>query len=344
MKILVTGGCGFIGSALIRKALSNGYSVSNVDCLTYAGSLYNLTNIEKNKLYEFNKVDITNIIDLKEVVNSYKPMKIIHLAAESHVDRSIDNPNAFMQTNIIGTFNLLEVALEYWNETQDKNFVFHHVSTDEVFGSLGTSGLFSEDSSYLPNSPYAASKASSDHIVRAWNKTFRLPIVISNCSNNYGPYQFPEKFIPLVILNAIQGKKIPIYGNGENIRDWLYVEDHAEALIEVFNKGKQGRSYNIGGNNELKNIDLAKKICDILDKKVPKETSYSDLIEFVEDRPGHDERYAIDSSRILNELGWKPKNTFEQGLDRTVTWYLNNNDWINNINQKNLGKRLGTSR
>lgn len=341
MKILVTGGCGFIGSAFVRKALSIGYSVVNIDSLTYAGSLKNLEKENQSKLYKFFKTDIRNLDQVNSIFEETQPDKVIHLAAESHVDRSIEAPIDFLETNVLGTYNMLEASLKHYNRSKKNKFIFHHVSTDEVYGSLGSTGLFSEETPYSPNSPYSASKASSDHFVRAWHETFGLPIVITNCSNNYGPFQFPEKLIPLIILNALNKKPIEIYGDGSNIRDWLHVYDHVDALIEVLNNGINGRTYNIGGHNEVKNIDIALKICSILDKKIPSNNPYSDLITFVDDRPGHDKRYAIDASRIKNELNWTPKYTIESGINQTIDWYLNNVEWLNHIKSENIGDRLG---
>ena len=328
MKILVTGGSGFIGSAVIRKALSYNYSVVNVDALTYASNEKNLEIVKNSPLYKFENVNIRSLKDLQKVFEKHKPDRIMHLAAESHVDRSIEGPYAFIETNILGTFNLLQVSRDYLKSKKNKdNFRFHHISTDEVFGSLGEEGLFSEDTPYNPNSPYSASKASSDHLVRAWGVTYDLPVLITNCSNNYGPYQHSEKLIPKVIINIIKGEKIPVYGNGKNIRDWLYVEDHAEALLLVLEQGEIGRSYNIGGNNEAKNIHIIEKICSILDSKLGSSSRSSDLIAYVDDRLGHDQRYAIDSSRIDNELSWKPKVSIDEGLNKTVDWYLSNQSW-----------------
>jgi len=328
MKILVTGGSGFIGSAVIRKAIKDNHSIVNVDALTYASNLKNLESVENSPLYKFENVNINSAKDLKEVFERHRPDRVMHLAAESHVDRSIEGPYAFMETNILGTFNLLQVSKDYVKTEENKdNFRFHHISTDEVFGSLGEDGLFSEDTPYNPNSPYSASKASSDHLVRAWGATYGLPVLITNCSNNYGPYQHPEKLIPKVIINIIRGEKIPVYGNGKNIRDWLYVEDHAEALLLVLEKGEIGRSYNIGGMNEAENIQIIEKICGIIDSKLSSSSRSADLIAYVDDRQGHDQRYAIDSSRIDKEMGWKPKISIDEGLIKTVDWYLSNQPW-----------------
>ena len=353
MKILVTGGAGFIGSAVIRHILSNTQdSVINVDALTYAGNLESLQNADESDRYYFEHVNICNRIELDRVFNTHKPDVVMHLAAESHVDRSITGPAEFIQTNIVGTYNLLEAAREYWNtlEAVAKNaFRFHHISTDEVYGDLphpdeqvGDLPLFTEETSYAPSSPYSASKASSDHLVRAWLRTYGFPTIITNCSNNYGPYHFPEKLIPLVILNALEGKNLPIYGKGDQIRDWLYVEDHARALYKVVTEGKVGETYNIGGHNEKQNIEVVQTICNILDELVPKESNYSEQITFVSDRPGHDRRYAIDSSKMSNELNWTPIETFETGLLKTVQWYLDNQKWSKNVQDGSYQReRLG---
>ena len=345
MKILVTGGAGFIGSAVVRLAIARGHNVVNVDVLTYAACLDNLVSVADNPNYAFEQVDIRDRAGLGPVFAKYAPDTVMHLAAESHVDRSIDSPADFIDTNINGTFNMLEAARTYWQAQGRPNaFRFHHISTDEVFGSLGPTGMFTETTPYDPRSPYSASKASSDHLVRAWHETYGLPVVLTNCSNNYGPYHFPEKLIPVVILNALAGKKLPIYGNGENIRDWLYVEDHADALLLVLEKGEVGRSYNIGGENECTNLELVKTLCGILDRLRPRAVgSYTDLITFVTDRPGHDARYAIDPSRIRTELGWRPSVTVEEGLEKTVQWYLDNQDWLSALlNRAGVGQRLGT--
>ena len=347
-KILVTGGTGFIGSAVVRTAISRGYEIVNVDSLTYAACPENLSSVDGHKNYEFEMCDITNLAKLTRVFAKHKPDAVMHLAAESHVDRSIDSPSAFIQTNIVGTFNLLEVSRKYWHERdlRDK-FCFHHVSTDEVYGSLSTDTeiQFTEDTAYDPRSPYSASKASSDHLVRAWNKTYGLPTIITNCSNNYGPFHFPEKLVPITIINALEGKPIPIYGDGSNIRDWLYVEDHADALLLVLAKGKRGYGYNIGGENERTNLTLVMSICKILDRLKPKSAgSFLDQIIFVEDRPGHDARYAISPERMRNELDWHPSVTIEEGLELTVEWYLNNEDWWRPLLDRNgVGYRLGTT-
>ncbi len=344
MKILVTGGAGFIGSAVVRQAVDRGYDVVNLDALTYAACLDNVASVADKPNYSFEQVDIRDRKALDAVFARHKPDAVMHLAAESHVDRSIDGPSDFMETNIIGTFNLLEAARSYWGaQGKPDTFRFHHISTDEVFGSLGADGQFTETTPYDPRSPYSASKASSDHLVRAWHETYDLPVVLTNCSNNYGPFHFPEKLVPVVILNALHGKPIPIYGKGDNVRDWLFVEDHADALLLVLEKGELGRSYNIGGENERSNLELVQTICDILDKKRPDNAPHSDLITFVTDRPGHDMRYAIDPTRIRDELGWRPSVTVEQGLEKTVTWYLENTDWWQALlDRDGVGKRLGT--
>ena len=345
MIILVTGGAGFIGSAVVRLAIARGHSVVNVDALTYAACLDNLASVAEHTNYAFEQVDIRNRAVLDAVFTKYAPDAVMHLAAESHVDRSIDGPADFIETNVKGTFNMLEAARSYWqSQGKPESFRFHHISTDEVFGSLGPTGMFTEDTPYDPRSPYSASKASSDHLVRAWRETYGLPVVLTNCSNNYGPYHFPEKLIPVVILNALAGKPLPIYGDGENMRDWLYVEDHADALLLVLEKGALGRSYNIGGENERTNLELVKTLCGILDYLHPRdEGSYADLITFVTDRPGHDARYAIDPSRILNELGWRPSVTLEEGLEKTVQWYLDNENWWRPLlGRTGVGERLGT--
>ena len=331
MKILITGGAGFIGSSVTRLAIGTGHQVVNVDALGYGGLKENVASISGNPNYAFEYADIRDYDSLIKIFSHHNPHAVMHLAAESHVDRSIENPIDFIETNINGTFNILEAARHYWQIIgRPDHFRFHHVSTDEVFGSLPADPdvKFTEDMPYDPNSPYSASKASSDHVVRAWWKTYGLPVILTNCSNNYGPYQFPEKLIPVVILSALAGRPLPIYGNGENIRDWLYVEDHAKALLLVLKKGIIGRSYNIGGQNECTNLALVQTLCQILDQACPRDTgSYCDLITFVKDRPGHDARYAIDSSRICNELGWSPSVSLQEGLEKTVHWYLDNKDW-----------------
>ena len=344
MKILVTGGAGFIGSAVVRLAVSKGHSVVNLDALTYAACLANVAPVTNSPLYEFEQADIRDRAALDRIFAVHAPDAVMHLAAESHVDRSIDGPGDFIETNIPGTFNLLEAARAYWTRAgKPDGFRFHHISTDEVFGSLGPAGMFTEDTPYDPRSPYSASKAASDHLVRAWHETYGLPVVLTNCSNNYGPYHFPEKLIPVTILNALHGKPIPVYGNGLNIRDWLYVEDHAEALLCVLERGALGRSYNIGGENERTNINLVRTICALLDEMKPRAAgSYADLITFVADRPGHDARYAIDPSRIRDELGWRPSVTVEEGLRRTVRWYLDNESWWRPLLARSgVGERLG---
>ena len=338
-RVLVTGGSGFIGSSLCRHlVLNNGYDVCNIDKLTYAGIRESLRSIENNPKYQFFKVDICKGEDVKEIIRNFKPDIIMHLAAESHVDRSIDNSSNFINTNIFGTYTLLECARSYWetlNYLEKDNFRFHHVSTDEVYGSLGKNDLFTEETPYSPRSPYSSSKASSDHLVRAWFHTYGLPIVISNCSNNYGPYQFPEKLIPLMILNALEGKSLPIYGKGDNIRDWLYIEDHVQALITVAEKGVNGQTYNIGGRNEFTNLDIVKLLCKNLDIIKPKRNSYVDQIIFVDDRPGHDFRYAIDPSKIEKELGWKATENFDSGILKTISWYLENEWWWKPLIKRN---------
>ncbi len=343
MKILVTGGAGFIGSAVVRLAISRGHDIINLDALTYAGCLDNLTSVAQSNHYSFAQADIRDRAAVDQVLADHQPDAVMHLAAESHVDRSIDGPGDFIETNITGTYNMLEASRAYWVAAGKPDaFRFHHISTDEVFGSLGEEGMFTEDTPYDPRSPYSASKAASDHLVRAWHETYGLPVVLTNCSNNYGPYHFPEKLIPVVILNALAGKDIPIYGQGLNVRDWLYVEDHADALLLVLEKGAVGRSYNIGGENEARNIDLVKSICSILDRMRPKEGSYADQITFVQDRAGHDMRYAIDPTRIREELGWRPSVTLEEGLERTVTWYLENEAWWRALQDRDgVGSRLG---
>lgn len=344
MKILVTGGAGFIGSAVVRLAVERGHTVINLDALTYAACLDNIACVADSPLYRFEHADIRDRAALDHILAAHTPDAIMHLAAESHVDRSIDGPGEFIETNITGTYTLLEAARSYWAaQGKPDTFRFHHISTDEVFGTLGDTGLFTEETPYDPRSPYSASKAASDHLVRAWAETYGLPVVLSNCSNNYGPYHFPEKLIPVVILNALAGKLLPIYGNGSNIRDWLYVEDHADALLCVLENGAMGRSYNIGGDNERSNLDLVKTICGLLDSKRPRaQGSYADLITFVADRPGHDARYAIDATRIRSELGWRPSVTLEEGLARTVQWYLDNEDWWRALQDRaGVGERLG---
>ena len=341
--ILITGGAGFIGSAVVRLAIARGHQVINVDALTYAACLDNVASVADHPNYCFEHCDIRDRAGLDRVFATHRPDIVMHLAAESHVDRSIDGPADFIETNIVGTFHMLEAARTYWiGAGKPDTFRFHHISTDEVFGSLGPSGQFTETTPYDPRSPYSASKAGSDHLVRAWHETYGLPVVLTNCSNNYGPYHFPEKLIPVIILNALAGKPIPVYGAGENIRDWLYVEDHADALLTVVTAGHIGRSYNIGGENETRNIDIVHKICAILDAKRPTDRPYADLITFVTDRPGHDMRYAIDPTRIRDELGWRPSVTLDQGLEKTVQWYLDNEAcWKPLQSRDGVGMRLG---
>lgn len=353
MKILVTGGAGFIGSAVIRHIIRNTQdSVINLDSLTYAGNLESLADVESNERYSFEKVDICNRSELDRVLKKYQPDVIMHLAAESHVDRSIDGPGRFIETNIIGTYNMLESARNFWNQLEEKkkkSFRFHHISTDEVFGDLeGTEDLFTETTPYAPSSPYSASKASSDHLVRAWQRTYNLPTLITNCSNNYGPYHFPEKLIPLMILNALDGKPLPVYGDGMQIRDWLFVEDHARALYKVVTEGEIGETYNIGGHNEKANIEVVKTICSLLEEFRPNKPagveSYESLITYVKDRPGHDVRYAIDATKIAQELNWTPEETFESGIRKTVEWYLDNQTWWKRVLDGSYSfERLGLS-
>lgn len=351
MKILVTGGAGFIGSAVIRHIIQNtNNQVLNIDKLTYAGNLESLKEIDQYPNYEFKQIDICDREQITAAIDAFQPNAIMHLAAESHVDRSIDGPAAFIQTNIVGTYTLLEAARKYWmglDAEAQQNFRFHHISTDEVYGDLeGTTDLFTETTSYAPSSPYSASKASSDHLVRAWHRTYGLPVIVTNCSNNYGPYHFPEKLIPLVILNALDAKPLPVYGNGQQIRDWLFVEDHARALYKVVTEGVVGETYNIGGHNEKQNIEVVKTICKILDELKPQASgqAYESLITFVKDRPGHDLRYAIDATKIQNELGWTPTETFETGIRKTVQWYLNNLDWCHRVQDGSYQReRLGVN-
>lgn len=340
MKILVTGGAGFIGSAVVRHIIQNTeHQVLNVDKLTYAGNLESLSSVSKNERYQFFKTDICDRIALDQLFKEFQPNVVMHLAAESHVDRSISGPFDFIETNIIGTYQLLEASRAYWlglNDTKKAEFRFHHISTDEVYGDLeGTTDLFTETTPYSPSSPYSASKASSDHLVRAWNRTYGLPVLITNCSNNYGPYHFPEKLIPLMILNALQGKALPVYGNGQQIRDWLFVEDHARALYKVVTEGVIGETYNIGGHNEKANLEVVYAICDLLEELAPIKpegiVQYKDLIIYVKDRPGHDVRYAIDATKIKNELNWVPEESFETGLRKTVEWYLKNTEWVEHV-------------
>ena len=348
MKILVTGGAGFIGSAVVRRAIAQGHAVVNLDALTYAACLENVASVADHANYAFEQADIRDRAALDRIFATHAPDVVMHLAAESHVDRSIDGPGDFIETNITGTFNMLEAARKYWVEAgRPTGFRFHHISTDEVYGSLPSDPgvLFTESTAYDPRSPYSASKAASDHLVRAWGETYGLPVLLTNCSNNYGPFHFPEKLIPVIILNALAGKALPIYGDGSNIRDWLYVEDHAEALLTVVDRGTLGRCYNIGGENERSNLDLVETLCTILDAKRPRSDgkSYQDQITFVTDRPGHDARYAIDPSRIRDELGWRPSVTVEEGLEKTVEWYLDNESWWRALqNRDGVGQRLGT--
>ena len=346
MTLLITGGAGFIGSAVVRLAVSRGMRVVNLDALTYAACLDNVAPVADSPLYHFEQANICDAAALSRIFAAHRPTAVMHLAAESHVDRSIDGPGAFIETNVTGTYTLLQAARAHW-EAQGKpaDFRFHHISTDEVFGTLGATGQFTEDTPYAPNSPYSASKAASDHLVRAWHETYGLPVVLTNCSNNYGPYHFPEKLIPVVILNALAGQPIPVYGQGLNVRDWLYVEDHADALLAVLARGENGRSYNIGGENEARNIDLVQMICAILDRLRPADRPYASLITYVSDRPGHDLRYAIDPSRIRSELGWRPSVTLEQGLEKTVRWYLDNEEWWRALQHRDgVGQRLGTGK
>lgn len=347
MKLIVTGGAGFIGSAVVRQAVDQGIQVVNLDALTYASCLENVASVAASPLYSFEHADIRDRDALDRIFADHQPDAVMHLAAESHVDRSIDGPADFVETNITGTFNMLEAARKYWvGRNRPEEFRFHHISTDEVFGSLPDDPevQFTEDTPYDPRSPYSASKASSDHLVRAWHETYGLPVVLTNCSNNYGPYHFPEKLVPVIIINALAERALPIYGNGANIRDWLYVEDHADALLTVLKNGQPGRSYNIGGENERTNLELVKTLCAILDELRPRQNGrYQDLIEFVSDRPGHDARYAIDPTRIRNELGWRPSVTVEEGLRKTVEWYLENESWWRALQSRDgVGKRLGT--
>ncbi|NJK88994.1 MAG: dTDP-glucose 4,6-dehydratase [Myxococcales bacterium] len=348
MRILVTGGSGFIGSAVIRHLmLHTDHEVVNVDKLTYAAPPGALRDVEGNARYRFERVDICDTAQIRHVFSTHDPDAVMHLAAESHVDRSIDSPAQFIQTNVVGTYSMLENALAHHrglDEQRKQRFRFHHISTDEVFGSLGSEGKFTESTSYAPNSPYSASKASSDHLVRAWHKTFDLPTVTSNCSNNYGPFQFPEKLIPLVTINGFLGEPLPVYGRGDNVRDWLYVEDHARALVTILERGRVGETYNVGGDNEVKNLHVVETLCDILDRLVPRPDGRSrrEQITFVRDRPGHDHRYAIDASKSETELGWRPRETFETGLERTVRWYLDHRAWWEDIRASRYqGQRLG---
>ena len=345
MKLIVTGGAGFIGSAVVRRAVARGFEVVNLDRLTYAANLDNVASVADAPGYAFEEADICDAAALERIFETHDPDAVMHLAAESHVDRSIDGPADFIRTNVVGTYTLLEAALAHWRrlpEARRAAFRFHHVSTDEVYGALGAEGKFTETTPYAPNSPYSASKASSDHLARAWGETYGLPMIVTNCSNNYGPHHFPEKLVPVVILSALAGRPIPVYGRGENVRDWLYVEDHAEALLTVLTRGRVGETYNIGGNSEARNIDLVRTICGVLDELRPDGAPHARLIEFVADRPGHDFRYAIDASKIERELGWRPSVTLEEGLRRTVAWYLENEPWWRGIQQRQgVGERLG---
>jgi dTDP-glucose 4,6-dehydratase len=345
MRVIVTGGAGFIGSALVRHlVLEKGYEVLNVDALTYAGNVESLRAVEGKPNYRFLQANICDRDAMEQAFADFRPNRVMHLAAESHVDRSITGAADFIQTNVIGTFTLLEVARGYWSalEGAEKDaFRFLHVSTDEVYGSLGDEGLFREDTPYDPSSPYSASKASSDHLAKAWERTYGLPVVVSNCSNNYGPYHFPEKLIPLTILNALAGERLPVYGKGENVRDWLYVEDHARALDLIIERGRIGETYNVGGHNERQNIEVVRRICDVLDELRPGNAPRQELIEFVTDRPGHDARYAIDSTKLESELGWRAQENFESGIAKTVQWYLDNEWWWQPLRERYAGERLG---
>ena len=345
MRVIVTGGAGFIGSALVRYlVLEKGYDVLNIDALTYAGYLQSLKAVEGQSNYRFLQANICDGPAMADAITSFRPDRIMHLAAESHVDRSITGAADFIQTNVIGTFTLLEAARAYWSTLEGQardGFRFLHVSTDEVYGSLGDEGLFTEDTPYDPSSPYSASKASSDHLAKAWQRTYGFPIVVSNCSNNYGPYHFPEKLIPLTILNALAGEKLPVYGKGENVRDWLYVEDHARALDLIAERGRVGVTYNVGGRNERKNVDVVRRICAVLDQLVPANRPREELIDFVTDRPGHDARYAIDATRLETELGWRAQENFDTGIEKTVQWYLDNEWWWRPLRERYAGQRLG---
>ena len=346
--VLITGGAGFIGSALVRYLIgTTNAKVVNVDKLTYAGNRLSIGDADSDPRHHFHQTDICDLDAVCKLINQYQPDYIMHLAAESHVDRSIDGPDEFIQTNLVGTYNMLQAALEYWQGLEGDRkaaFRFHHISTDEVYGSLGATGLFTETTRYKPNSPYSASKAGSDHLVRAWNKTFHLPVVTSNCSNNYGPYQFPEKLVPLIVQKALAGEALPIYGKGDNVRDWLYVDDHVKALWKIVTEGEIGESYNVGGHNEKTNIEVVETMCSILDELRPRKDgeSYVKQINFVADRPGHDRRYAIDASKIDKTLGWTPDETFDTGFKRTIKWYLDNSEWVASVSQDYDGQRLGT--
>jgi dTDP-glucose 4,6-dehydratase len=345
MRVIVTGGAGFIGSALVRHlVLEKGHEVLNVDALTYAGYLPSLRAVEGKPNYRFFKANICDRAAIEQAIAGFRPVRIMHLAAESHVDRSITGAVEFIQTNVVGTFTLLEAARDYWSglgETEKGAFRFLHVSTDEVYGSLGRDGLFTEDTPYDPSSPYSASKAASDHLAAAWQRTYGLPVVVSNCSNNYGPYHFPEKLIPLTILNALAGERLPVYGKGENVRDWLYVEDHARALDLIAERGRVGETYNVGGRNERQNIDVVRRICAVLDSMVPANRPREELIEFVTDRPGHDARYAIDATKLETELGWRAHENFDTGIEKTIRWYLDNEWWWRPLRERYAGERLG---
>lgn len=348
MRVIVTGGAGFIGSALVRHlVLDRGYDVLNVDALTYAGYLPSLKAVDGKPNYRFLHANICDAAAMRNAFDSFRPDRVMHLAAESHVDRSITGAADFIQTNVVGTFTLLEAARDYWSalSTSSKDeFRFLHVSTDEVYGSLGADGLFTEETPYDPSSPYSASKASSDHLAKAWQRTYGLPVVVSNCSNNYGPYHFPEKLIPLTILNALAGERLPVYGKGDNVRDWLYVEDHARALDLIIERGRVGETYNVGGRNERRNIEVVQRICAVLDAFVPANRPREDLIEFVVDRPGHDARYAIDATKLESELGWRAQESFDTGIEKTVRWYLDNEWWWRPLRDRYAGERLGLLR
>jgi dTDP-glucose 4,6-dehydratase len=345
MRVIVTGGAGFIGSALVRHlVLDKAYDVLNIDALTYAGNLATLRAVDGKATYRFLHANICDRAAMEQAISSFRPDRIMHLAAESHVDRSITGADDFIQTNVVGTFTLLEVARDYWSSLdgdRKNDFRFLHVSTDEVFGSLGTEGLFTEETPYDPSSPYSASKAASDHLAKAWHRTYGLPVVVSNCSNNYGPYHFPEKLIPLTILNALAGERLPVYGKGENVRDWLYVEDHARALDIIVERGRPGETYNVGGRNERRNVDVVRRICSVLDEIAAANRPHEELIEFVADRPGHDGRYAIDATKIETELGWRAQENFETGIEKTVRWYLDNEWWWRPLRERYAGERLG---
>lgn len=344
MRVIVTGGAGFIGSAVVRHLIGKGYEVLTIDKLTYAGSLTSLATVQDDPRHRFLKADICDRAAMQEAFETFKPDRVMHLAAESHVDRSITGARDFVETNVLGSFTLLEAARHYWNDLEQERkerFRFLHVSTDEVYGSLGDEGLFTEETPYDPSSPYSASKAASDHLAKAWARTYGLPVVVSNCSNNYGPYHFPEKLIPLVILNALHGKPLPVYGNGANVRDWLYVEDHARALDLIAERGRIGETYNVGGRNERRNIDVVTRICGLMDDLHPKAASHADLITYVTDRPGHDARYAIDATKLETELGWTAMETFESGIEKTVKWYLENEWWWGPLREGYDGRRLG---